>query len=347
MKPTTLQDIADRVGVSRNTVSCALRNHPSIPEQTRIRIRQAARDMDYRPNPLVAALMQSRRSGKVPASTANLAFLHNYGRPNAWRLRRHCVEMFAGAEERARQLGFTLTPAWAEPGTSPAKLTRILQNRGVVGVIIPPISSVSPPPSIEWDAFASTAIGPSLKTPRLHIVGTFFFDLLPISIKGLHKLGYRRIGVCLSPKSNERMDFAWEAGYAISKRHCQESGTSLYLWRSDRLPAPGFAEWVKEHRMEALVVAGASGVAKQLAEMRLEVPGDCALVDLLDDSGEVATVHREHEAIGRIAVEVTVNQLLHNERGVPAIRQAVYIDGLFDPRYTVLKKLPRRTAKAD
>lgn len=340
MKPTTLQDIAERAGVSRNTVSCALRNHPSIPEKTRERIRRVAQEMGYRPNPLVSALMESRRSRRMPASTANLAFLHNFGRPEAWRIRRYCVEIFAGAEARAAELGFTLSPAWCEPGFSPAALTRTLRNRGVVGVILPPLSSYSVPPALEWDAFAATAIGPSLKSPRLHVVGTLFLNLLPIAVKGLHELGYRRIGVCLSPRSNERFDFAWEGGYAIAKRHFLRSKNALYLWNSDALPAPGFVEWMKEHRIEALIVAGTVGVAQQLSEMGLRVPEDCALVDLLDDSGRVATVHREHEAIGRTAVDVTVNQLLRNERGVPAIRQMIYIDGVFDPRNTVRRFSP-------
>ncbi len=37
--PPTLREIARRAGVSHTTVSLALRNHPSIPEETRERMR--------------------------------------------------------------------------------------------------------------------------------------------------------------------------------------------------------------------------------------------------------------------------------------------------------------------
>lgn len=44
----TIQDIADALGLSRNTVSKALNNHPQIPDQTRDKIIQKAADLKYK-----------------------------------------------------------------------------------------------------------------------------------------------------------------------------------------------------------------------------------------------------------------------------------------------------------
>lgn len=44
----TIQDIADALGLSRNTVSKALNNHPQIPEGTRERILQKAAELKYK-----------------------------------------------------------------------------------------------------------------------------------------------------------------------------------------------------------------------------------------------------------------------------------------------------------
>ena len=41
----TLQDIANAAGVARSTVSRALRNHPSIPSDTCVHIRQIAKEI--------------------------------------------------------------------------------------------------------------------------------------------------------------------------------------------------------------------------------------------------------------------------------------------------------------
>ena len=74
-----MQDIADRVGLSRSAVSLALRNHPSIPEATRERVRQAAAELGYRRNPLVAALMMQLRQPRHRA-TATLALITKFPR---------------------------------------------------------------------------------------------------------------------------------------------------------------------------------------------------------------------------------------------------------------------------
>lgn len=59
----TMTDLAARLGISTSTVSRALRNDPRISAAMRERVRAAARDSGYVPNPLVSALMASRRKG--------------------------------------------------------------------------------------------------------------------------------------------------------------------------------------------------------------------------------------------------------------------------------------------
>src|ERR1044071_9901410 len=60
----TLQEIAEEGHVSRATVSLALRNHPSIPSETRGRIQAVANRLGYRPNPLISTLMSYQRRAK-------------------------------------------------------------------------------------------------------------------------------------------------------------------------------------------------------------------------------------------------------------------------------------------
>ncbi len=58
-RPATMKDIANATGVSRSTVSRILNNTPltvPIAQETRERVLAAARDLEYRPNPLARAL---------------------------------------------------------------------------------------------------------------------------------------------------------------------------------------------------------------------------------------------------------------------------------------------------
>ena len=59
-----LKDIAERTGLSVNTVSLALRGSPRIPPDTRERVRSAADALDYTPNHMAQALV-SRQTKTV------------------------------------------------------------------------------------------------------------------------------------------------------------------------------------------------------------------------------------------------------------------------------------------
>lgn len=64
----TMQDIADELGLSRNTVSKALNNAPGLADATRERIIQKAREMGYKHFVLAQALMTPDQEGALPIS---------------------------------------------------------------------------------------------------------------------------------------------------------------------------------------------------------------------------------------------------------------------------------------
>jgi LacI family transcriptional regulator len=58
--PTTLADIARELGVSKMTVSRAINNHPEINGETRARVLEVARRLNYQPNHHARALATNR-----------------------------------------------------------------------------------------------------------------------------------------------------------------------------------------------------------------------------------------------------------------------------------------------
>lgn len=61
---TTLEDIARKLGVSRVTVSKALRGHPDISSETTKKVRKIATELGYTPN-IMARSLSSRRSHMI------------------------------------------------------------------------------------------------------------------------------------------------------------------------------------------------------------------------------------------------------------------------------------------
>lgn len=54
----SIRDLAELAGVSRTTVSLALRDNSKVAAETREMIQRLAREHDYRSHPAVNALMQ-------------------------------------------------------------------------------------------------------------------------------------------------------------------------------------------------------------------------------------------------------------------------------------------------
>lgn len=69
----SLKNIASRAGVTKTTVSMALRDHPSISVARRLEVQKLARELEYRPNPLARGL-----AGK---STRSIGIAWTLGRP--------------------------------------------------------------------------------------------------------------------------------------------------------------------------------------------------------------------------------------------------------------------------
>lgn len=64
MKNITLQDIANELGLTKVSISKALRDHPDISEETRIKVKDMAKKLGYRPN-LVARSLTSSKSKTI------------------------------------------------------------------------------------------------------------------------------------------------------------------------------------------------------------------------------------------------------------------------------------------
>ena len=90
--PVTLADIARELGVSKMTVSRAINDHPLINAETRARVLEVARRLNYQPNQHARALA-TNRSHLIGVVVPDL--MHSY-----------FAEIYRGVEAVARPLGY-------------------------------------------------------------------------------------------------------------------------------------------------------------------------------------------------------------------------------------------------
>jgi LacI family transcriptional regulator len=193
--------IADRVGMSRTTVSLSLRNHPKIPEATRAQVKAAAEELEYRPNPLVSAHMALIRTLKPRYTGQCVAFVCNRSlreimADNLTPLRLY----YEGAKARAEEAGYSLQYFnLKERGMTERRLSQILIARGIHGVIIAPLSEGGGVSNVElqWDSFALAMIEHTFLEPRLHKVCNDEFSTVGRLIQRLLDYGHERIGIAM------------------------------------------------------------------------------------------------------------------------------------------------------
>ncbi len=210
----TMQQVADAVGLSRSAVSLALRNHPSIPPATRALVAEAARRLDYRPNPLVAALMSQHLRLRPRRRRPTLAYVTSHPKDDPWRHYPAFVQMYDGVIRRATELGYRVEEfALARLQSNPARLIDILRARGINGIFIAPLPGSMRALDLDITDFATVGLGMSVSAPVIRRVTADIFQVGRLAAQRCAALGYRRIGFAASAEMSSRLEHRMFAGY--------------------------------------------------------------------------------------------------------------------------------------
>jgi DNA-binding LacI/PurR family transcriptional regulator len=326
----TLQDVATRAGVHRTTVSLALRDHPRIPAATRERVKAAAAKLGYRINPLVSALMQSRRSGRA-VTHVTLAYVTNYPTRFGWRPLHHDrPDYFPGAVERARDFGYKLEHFWlGEPGMTSLRFCDILSARGINGVIVGRLPPGQNTMDLSWSRFSAVALGLTLRAPLLHHVTENHFDAASQGMQRCRERGYRRVGFVFSEANDSPLvGSRWLGAFLEQQRQFPEK---------DRLPPcpavpadeGAFRTWFERFRPDAVLASHGRPVLAWLERMGRRVPRDVGLIDLAGDHPELACggVYYDPAQLGALAIEMLIGLMHRNETGVPGHQHEILLTG--------------------
>ena len=181
--PVTLADIARELGVSKMTVSRAINNHPLINAETRTRVLEVARRLNYQPNQHARALA-TNRSHLIGVVVPDL--MHSY-----------FAEIYRGVEAVARPLGYrNLICNTDEDAAKELDETEALLPR-TDGLIV---ASSLPPAKIGFykrivkEGAKVVFIDRRLKGLNCPVVTTDDVQVGMLATEHLISLGHRRIG---------------------------------------------------------------------------------------------------------------------------------------------------------
>lgn len=319
----TLRDVGKRCGLTAAAVSLALRNHRSIPEATRERVRAAAAALGYRPDPALAALNEYRHHRRPTTSGHVLAYVTCFETHDGWKQSPFFRRAFQGARDRAAALGYRMEHAWlGEPGVTPERFALVIEARGIRGLVIAPLPRPASRLYLPWERFSCVAIGPSLIDPVLNSASGDQYQAIMLAIERLRRLGYRRIGLLLDPDADRRHQGKYQAAIAISSPSGSPAPLVARNPDDDMIKA-----WLRRQKPD-VVISDVDANLDRLRGLGCAVPAKIGFASVVRSGrGEISGVETFPEQIAAAAVNRLQHMLYENEVGVPSLPSCTMLPG--------------------
>ncbi len=347
-----MADLARHCGVSKNTISLALRNDRQIPAATCARIRKAAERLGYQRDPVVAHLMSRLRSNPEGGPRATLALLNANQNRDALKKHPTIPTYVEGCRRRALHLGYSLDSFWLHnPDLNGERLNRILETRGIHGVLVTGLMKSNRLPrrfDVIWEGYPCVVTGVRTREPALSFACTDHHIVALRAFEKALELGYRRPGLVLDSTIDALIDGRFSAGYRAGQNALPQRQrlSPFYQVTTARQERALFRKWYEKEQPDVIFTLY-NDVRDWLTELGLRIPQDIGLIQLewRKDRPEWAGMNQHNDIAGEAAVDMLVSMIHGGESGVPPFPRASLIDGSWVDGKTVLST-PKTAANA-
>jgi DNA-binding LacI/PurR family transcriptional regulator len=313
----TLATIAQQVGLTAGTVSVVLNNAEAsarVPEKTRKRILDAARELRYKPN-FLARSLRVRRTHTVGVIAQEIGDI--YG-----------AMVISGVERYLREQNyFFLTVIHRHDLRLLHSYSELLLSRGAEGIITVD-TSIEETPSVPTVAVAGHR--------RVDGVTNIVLDhrgAARMAFTHLAELGHRRIALMKGPPESSDTNARWEAICEAADELKTKIRTEFFTQvTTNSTPQPGYEATkellTKSREFTALFAfndLAAIGAIRAIGEAGLRVPADVSVIGF-DDIPSAAytrpsltTVRQPLLKMGEIAARTLLEQIEQRSEYVPEI----------------------------
>jgi LacI family transcriptional regulator len=346
MKRVTLNDVGKAAGLTKSTVSLALRNDPRIPPATRSRVASCAKKLGYRRNAVVAHLMSELRRGADSGTTTTIALLNLNEDPLAFTRHPTIPVYVRGIRQRAAVLGYTVDAiAEAASAMDGRRLQKMLQTRGIRGCILTGLMRDNRLPknlAPLWKAFPCVVTGVRTEQPQLPFACADHHAISHMALTTALKSGRRRPALVLDRQMDELVQGRFSAGFLIAQKSMPPAARIPPFYHEDNQHAPptAFVRWFDRNRPDAILTLY-HVVEDWLRAMHVRVPRDVALIQLewRPHRPTWAGVNQHNDRTGAAAVDL-LGQMIHaGETALLTHPRAIVIEPSWQRGLTMPPKL--------
>lgn len=326
----SMKMIAARLGVSKATVSLALRNSAEVSESMKARVRTVAEEMGYKANPALGQLLSQVRSrdsyratlGLINANTDARAFTRHPTIPDYLR----------GIRARAELHGYRLDDFWLhEPEMKADRLKAILEARGIKGALVVGLMEDATFPEKLLpvaESLPTVVTGVRTHEPTLPYVCSDHHGLVLLALENALRLGYRRPGLVIDGEIDRLVEGRFTAAYLYGQLQlpARDRLPPFYQGKDEEADRKAFAQWLEARKPDVLFTLY-NDVEKWLTDLGLKVPAEMGLIQLewRRSNSRWAGLHQHNDRTGEAAVDTLVAMLHSGESGLQAEPRAVLI----------------------
>ncbi|MCC5843002.1 MAG: LacI family DNA-binding transcriptional regulator [Verrucomicrobia bacterium] len=329
----SLRDIAEKSGVHQSTVSRVLKNDPRISAATVEKVRKAAGELGYVPDPQLGKLMAHMRAMREKSFESVVGFLlPEKPYPDVF-----ARELLKGSEARAKELGYVVNrfPSDMSP-ESLRTVNRVVKARGIEGLLLLPRVSNTPPPELEMDAVTVVSVTSYTEPFAVHEVLPDHVQNMELVRQALERQGAKRPGLISWPDLDRRQR---QAGprmmYQYAYETLKKTPLPTMIWQGgDEEIEAAFLRWFRKNKPDALVLPNPvihKAVCRILQAMGESVPA-CFASALYGE--DLPGVDQQPEEIGRAAVDMLTAHMQRNEKGWPRITKHMLIPGCWSSGFS-------------
>jgi DNA-binding LacI/PurR family transcriptional regulator len=313
-RPVTLQDVADELGLSRTTISLALRDHPRISAATRKKVTNSAKRLGYEPDQVARTLATGRSNliGVVVPNTAD----HFY------------AEVFRAIEDSAQGAGYhVLLTNGSYDVDQTANRIREMMRLKVAGVIAaPPFMMTSFSSGGIWNeirrsTFPFVLLNRELNPPQFHQVTIDNKGGIRLAMEALSSFGHRRVAYITGSVDLTPIRQRYDAFCELRSQYGFDTDPQL-IGQSELSAQGGFEGcaklWARVTKKPTAVMVFSDtpslGVMRFLGENQIRIPQDVSVLGFDGtDSSEFSQISLSTVATPMFEMGKQAFRLLHEE----------------------------------
>jgi LacI family transcriptional regulator len=322
--------IANLLGVSKMTVSRALREGTSVAPELRAKIRECARKLDYQPDSRISQVMRAVRKAQPSSYRETLAFIWTHRLSDREDHSPTSSQEFEGASHRADQLGYRLDVfRMTEEALTGTSLSHFLNSRGIRGVLISPpgFERTHPHLRLDWKHFSCVLLGEIFANSGLPCVMHDYYAGCVLTLGRLKRLAYTRIGLVMSRSMDERSARLIRSAF-INFHPLGSKEAEKLIFTDDRYHAKALKKWMAQGKPEVVVAHFEEGFPTS-KQIRVHGPEGLSISTLNwnKDQSDIAGIDQHRRVIGEQAVDLLLLRLQGNQLGLDPLAPSIKVPG--------------------